>query len=103
MSPNMNQNPYQPIGGMGSPSGPQMGPTANIVGSSSMGTSNLPHSTPGNQASAGGSMYHTGGPSQSQLMGQSPTSHPSSSVGLQGPLAYLEKTTTNIGIPESRR
>lgn len=23
--------------------------------------------------------------------------------GLQGPLAYLEKTTTNIGMPEPRR
>lgn len=23
--------------------------------------------------------------------------------GLQGPLAYLEKTTTNIGMPEARR
>lgn len=74
---------FPQMGGGGGSMGP--GPGMGGIGGMSQG---------GYQGGPGGALYpssmghqHQGGPP----------------AGLQGPLAYLEKTTTNIGMPEARR
>ncbi|KAK7077033.1 hypothetical protein SK128_008308 [Halocaridina rubra] len=67
------------MGGGGGSMGP--GPAMGGLGGMNQG---------GYQGGPGGGMFPGN-------MGQQPPG------GLQGPLAYLEKTTTNIGMPEPRR
>ncbi|XP_068211153.1 uncharacterized transmembrane protein DDB_G0289901-like [Palaemon carinicauda] len=75
----MSQSSMMQMGGGGGSMGP--GPGMGGIGGMSQGTY---------QGGPGGAMFPGN-------MGQQPPG------GLQGPLAYLEKTTTNIGVPEPRR
>ncbi|RXG61943.1 Mediator of RNA polymerase II transcription subunit 28, partial [Armadillidium vulgare] len=82
----MGGNPQSSIGPMGGTQGaPGQGPIG--VGAGNMGT----NMGVGSGGPSGGNMFHGAVPPMGQTQG-----------GLQGPLAYLEKTTTNIGMPEPR-
>ncbi|XP_042857956.1 mediator of RNA polymerase II transcription subunit 28-like [Penaeus japonicus] len=85
MNPGMGmpQSSMMQMGGGGGSMGP--GPGMGGIGGMNQG---------GYQGGPGGAVYPGN-------MGQPPQGGPPG--GLQGPLAYLEKTTTNIGMPEPRR
>lgn len=88
---------------------PQMMSSSQMTGSGGSGTPMLPPPPPpqsglasGQPSNVGPMMGQMGGQQAGQPMQQfmQQQTHP---VGLQGPLAFLERTTSNIGLPDQRR
>ena len=117
LTPQLRHTVQSPVGGGGGPHlmRPSMGPQ--MTGAS--GQMTPPQMMASSQMTGPGGMLpppppQSGQPPNASMMGQmggQPTGQPmpqymtqqSHPVQLQGPLAYLERTTSNIGLPDPRR